>query len=107
MKNIENFDEISNLCESSKEELEMDDFKNSEEKIKNFKENLLPKANEHEEGEHNTFMTAILYTIRYEKSNKTNICNKNEFKEIIEKKLVDKLGENKFKLEIYLNLDKW
>ena len=80
LKDIENLDEISNLCESSKEELEIDDFKNSEEKIENFTENLLPKVNEQEEREHNTFIRAILYAIRDEKNNKTNICNKNEFK---------------------------
>ena len=80
MKDIENVDEISNLCESSKEELEIDDFKNSEEKIENFTENLLPKVNEQEEREHNTFIRAILYAIRDEKNNKTNICNKNELK---------------------------
>ena len=80
LKDIENLDEISNLCESSKEELEIDDFKNSEEKIENFTENLLPKVNEQEEREHNTFIRAILYAIRDEKNNKTNICNKNELK---------------------------
>ena len=36
------------------------------------------------------------------KKNKTNICNKNEFEEITEKKLIDELDENKFKLEIDL-----
>ena len=36
------------------------------------------------------------------KNNKTNIYNKNEFKEITEKKLIGKLEENKFKLEIDL-----
>ena len=46
-----------------------DDFKNSEEKIKNFTENLLPKANEQEECEHNIFMRAILCAIRYGKKN--------------------------------------
>ena len=35
LKDIENLDEIANLYESSEEELEIDDFKNSEEKIKN------------------------------------------------------------------------
>ena len=49
LKDIEKLDEISNLCESSEEELEIDDFKNSGEKIENFNENLLPKPNEHEE----------------------------------------------------------
>ena len=42
-------------------------LKNSEEKIKNFTENLFPKANEQEEREPNTFMRAILYAIRFEK----------------------------------------
>ena len=67
LKDIENLDEISNLCENSEEELEIEDFKNSEEKIKNFTENLLSKANEQEERDHNTFMRAILYAIRHEK----------------------------------------
>ena len=80
-----------------------DNFRNPEEKIKNFTENLLRKGNEQEEREHNTFMRAILYAIRYEKkTNKTNICNKNEFEEIIDKKLIDELDENKFKLKIDL-----
>ena len=35
LRDIENLDEIANLYESSEEELEIDDFKNSEEKIKN------------------------------------------------------------------------
>ena len=34
LEDIENFDEISNLCESSEEELEIDDFKNAKEKLK-------------------------------------------------------------------------
>ena len=47
-------------------------------------------------------MRAILYAIRYEKNSKTNICTKKEFKEIIEKKLIDELDESKYKLEIDL-----
>ena len=39
----ENFEEISNLCESSEDELEIDDFRNSEEKMKIFSKNL-PKS---------------------------------------------------------------
>ena len=34
LEDIENSDEISNLCESSEEELEIDDFKNAKEKLK-------------------------------------------------------------------------
>ena len=80
LKDIENLDEISNLCESSKEELEIDDFKNSEEKIENFTGNLLPKVNEQEECEHNTFMRAILYAIRDEKTIKITVIKMNSKK---------------------------
>ena len=47
-------------------------------------------------------MRAILYAIRYEKNNRTNIYTKKEFEEIIKKKLIDELDENKYKLEIDL-----
>ena len=47
-------------------------------------------------------MRAILYTIRYEKNNKTNICTQKEFGKIIDKKLIDELDKNKYKLEIDL-----
>ena len=67
LKDIEKLDEISNLCESSEEELEIDDCKNFEEKIKTFTENLLPKPNEYKEHVHNSFMRAILYAISYKK----------------------------------------
>ena len=67
LKDIGKLDEISNLCESSEEELEIDDFKNFEAKIKTFTENLLPKPNKYKEHVHNSFMRAILYAIRYEK----------------------------------------
>ena len=36
------------------------------------------------------------------KNNKTNICNKDEFEETIQKKLIDELHENEYKLAIDL-----
>ena len=33
------------ICESSEEEIEIDDFKNAKEKIENFNETLFPKTN--------------------------------------------------------------
>ena len=45
LEDIENFDEISSLCESSEEDSEIDDFKNAKEKIENFNETLFPKTN--------------------------------------------------------------
>ena len=104
-KDIDNFDEISNLRESSEEETEIDDFKNSEEKVKKFSQSLLSKSNENEEDEHNSFIRAILYPIRYEKENKTNICDKNEFKDKIEEELINELDKKRSNLYlIYKNL---
>ena len=51
LHNDEKIDEISNLCESSEDEFEIDDFKNSEKHIKNFmkiyfqKQTLIKKKN--------------------------------------------------------------
>ena len=45
LHDVEKFDEISNLCESSEEEFEIEDFKNFEENIKKSHENLFLKAN--------------------------------------------------------------
>ena len=55
LEDIENFDEISNLCERSEEELEIDDFKNAKEKIENFNETLFPKT-DNENIENNQLM---------------------------------------------------
>ena len=94
LQDIKNFNEISNLCESSEEEPEIDDFDNLAEKVKKFSESLLPKSNLNDRIEHNSSIRAILYAIRYEKENKTDICNKNEFKNVIDKKLIDQLNMN-------------
>ena len=48
--------------------------------------------------EHNSFIRAVLYAIRYEKENKTDICNKNELKNIIEEKLIDQLDKKNMNL---------
>ena len=58
LDDIENFDEISNLCECSEEESEIDDFKNAKEKIENFNETLFPKTN-NENIENNRLITVL------------------------------------------------
>ena len=45
VNDIEKYDGISNLCESSEEEFEIDYFKKSKYNIDKFHENLFPKAN--------------------------------------------------------------
>ena len=69
LEDIENFDEISHLCESSQEELETDDFKNAKEKIENFNETLFPKTN-NEDIENNLLITVSLLVIRFDKVRK-------------------------------------
>ena len=61
--NIENFDEISNLCESSENEPEIDDFNRSSEKVKSFSESLLPQSNSDEETVHNNFIRVYIITL--------------------------------------------
>ena len=95
LEDIENFDEISNLCESSEEELEIDDFKNAKEKIENFNETLFPKTN-NENIENNRLINVFLLVIRFDKVSKTNVCNFEEFKESINSNLIEQF-EGKFK----------
>ena len=93
---IEEFDEISNLCESSEEEAEIDKFETLAEKVKCFGKSLLPKTKLDEEIEHNNFIRIILYAIRYDKENKTDLCDKNEFKKTIDEILIEQLDEEKY-----------
>ena len=58
LQKIENFDDISNLCQSSEEELEVHDFKNSEQRVDKFNETLYPKVYEDEQ---HTFIK-VIYT---------------------------------------------
>ena len=88
---VEKFDEISNLCESSEQEFEIDNFKNFEEKIKNFHENLFPETNNDHEKEHNEVIRTILYAIRFYKTNKKEICEKKEIENAIDENLIKKL----------------
>ena len=87
LHDVENFEEISNLCESSEDELEIDNFKNSEQSRKKIHENLFPKTNCEQEKEHNQFFRAILYAIRFDKINKKEICEKTDFQNVIDKNL--------------------
>ena len=94
LEDIGNFDEISNLCESSEDELEIDNFDSSAEKVNNFSERLLPKSNSDEDN----FIRVILYALRYEKEKKTDICNKNEFEKVTDEKLIEQLAEKNINL---------
>ena len=87
LHDVEKFDEISNLCESSEDEFEIDDFKNSKENIKKFHENLFPKANTNQEKEHNQFVRAILYAIRFGRTNEKRFVENKNLKKVLIKSL--------------------
>ena len=97
LHDLENFEEISNSCEGSIDELEVDDFKDSAKKTNNFAENLFPKPNKGQKIEHNKIIRVILYAIRFGKENKKYICDKDEFKKVIDENLFEQLGEEKYK----------
>ena len=60
MREIDNFDEVSNFCESSEEEEhQIDEFKDVEKRIKKFEETLHPIATDGEEKTINSL--SILY----------------------------------------------
>ena len=105
LEEIDDCDEISNLSESSENEAEIDEFENAAEKVKCFGETLMPKTKPEEETEHNNFVKVILYVIRFDKQNKTDICDKNDFKKVIDENLIDQLDEEKY--EFILDLQKF
>ena len=104
LEDIEKFDKISNLCESSEEELEIGDFKSAKAKIENFSETLFPKTN-NENIENNRLITLLLIAIRFDKVGKTNVCNFEGFKESIYSNLIEQLEE--WKLQFILDLQKF
>ena len=59
LEDIDKFDEISNLCEGSEEEVEIDDFKNFEVDSKKFNESLFRRVIVDHEKVHNQFCNAI------------------------------------------------
>ena len=85
IEDIENFDEISNLCDGSEDEIEIDDFKNFELEIKKFNESLFPRVDNENEKAENQFCKVVLYALRFDKTELKDTCNNEDFKKIIDK----------------------
>ena len=66
--------DVSNLCETAEEELEIDEFKDTEKRIEKFKETLFPVStnNGDDENNYNSFANAIFFAIRFNVEQKTN-----------------------------------
>ena len=95
-------DEVSNFWESSEEEVEVDEFKDVRKRIKKFEETLHPFVDADNEDGQNSFVYAILYALRFDISEKVNVCTEKELQERICADLLLKLFKNwdKFKLEL-------
>ena len=104
LKDLDNFDEISNLCYGSEEDLEIDDFKNSEVDIKKFEDTLFPKVDKESQKVHNQICYTILYALKFDKNKSADECNVTEFQKTIDCDLIDKLL-NKF--EFIIDLQKF
>ena len=102
MHEIEDLKEVSNFCESSEEEDEIDEFKEVEKRIEKFEETLHPSAVGGEEGANNSFVYAILFALKFDVSEKLDVCNEKELQETIGYNLFLKLFENRdeFRLEL-------
>ena len=79
LEDIENFDEVSNLCEGSEEEFEIDNYKGFEVDIQKFNETLFPRVDTEDQKVHNQFSCAILYALRFDKTGFKDQCDKKDF----------------------------
>ena len=92
---VENFDDFSNFCEYSEDELgKVDEFKNSNKRLEKFEETLFPKSEEH-----NSFPNSILYAVRFDDTKNIDVCSDGEFEENIET-IFNKLHREKFEFEL-------
>ena len=105
VKDLQDFDIISNLCQRSEDEAEIYNFEKASEKIKAFTESLLPNIESENGTEQNNFIRVILYALRFDKTNKKDICDKNKLKTVIDEKLIDQLDKEKY--DFVLDLQKF
>ena len=99
LEDIDTFDKISNLCEGSEEEAEIDD-------IKHFNESLFPRVNVEYEKTHNQFCSAILYALKVDKAGLKDMCNTEEFEKSIDKSLIEELNQPE-KFQFIIELQKF
>ena len=105
-KSIQVIDDIdlSNLCETSEEENEVDQFKENEKRVEKFTETLFPISKTGQIS--NSLISAILFNIRYILEKNTDVCNVDDFQLSINNNfLFDKQYENQ-KLELLLDYQK-
>ena len=106
-RSIQDVDDIDilNWSETSEEENEVDQFKESEKRVEKFTETLFPISKTDQNS--NSLTSAILFNIRYILENKTDVCNADDLQWSINNNfLFDKLYENE-KSELVLDYQKF
>ena len=106
-QSVQDIDEIdlSNLCESSEEENQINQFKDIEKRVEKFIETLYPICNA--QNNNNNLTNTILLNIRYLLENKTDLCGADDLKLCINNNfLFDTLYENS-KYELILDYQKF
>ena len=101
MREIDEMNEISNSCETSEDENEVDSFKDVEKRMEKFEETLYPSGDE--KSENNSFIYAIIFALRFNVSDKIDVCDEKEIQETIEDHLFLKLFENWGRFQSELN----
>ena len=100
LQDIEQFDEISNLNDENKCEMEVDDFQGSEDYLEKFQKTLFPKNEINIEGL-NQLCHVIRLALKYKINASKNICSNNELKEIVGEDLFEEINQpEKFKFII-------
>ena len=100
LQDIEQFDEISNLNDENKCEMEVDDFQGSEDYLEKFQKTLFPKNEINIEGL-NQLRHVILLALKYKINASKNICSNNELKETVGEDLFEEINQpEKFKFII-------
>ena len=106
LHDVKKFEEISNLCKSSEDDSERMILKIPNKIKKKIHENLFPKANTGQEKEHNQFVRAILYAVKFDRTNEKEICGKQELEKGIDKKLIEQLDQPE-KFQFIVDLQKF
>ena len=97
LQGIDQFDEISNLNDDSENEMEVGDFKGSQDDVEKFNETLFPNESENQ----NQFCQVILLALKLKISGTKNTCNIKDFEKVIDKNLIKESNHlEKFKFII-------
>ena len=97
LQDIDQFDEISNLNDDSGNEMEVDDFKGSQDNVEKFNKTLFPNESENQ----NQFCQVILLALKFKINGTKNTCNIEDFEKVIYKNLLQEINQpEKFKFII-------